>query len=92
MIQSGFRHRIILDNPAWADEDAALDMATVIMDHLEDRAAAPEGGENEAVTFTLDEIDAALYNAHREWDGRNMVTFSRLMMKHLRSLSRGTKP
>ena len=92
VIQSGFRHRIILDNPAWTDEDAALDMATVIMDHLEDRAAAPEGGENEAETFTLDEIDAALYNAHRDWDERNMVSFSTLMVKHLRSLSRGTKP
>jgi len=37
--------------------------------------------------YTLDEIDTALYAAHREWDAKNMASFSSLMVKHLRAIT-----
>lgn len=49
---------------------------------------APVEPEGER-TWTADEIDAALYDAHREWDERNMASLSDLMLKNLRALHRG---
>ena len=37
--------------------------------------------------YTLDEIDAALYDAHRAWDASNMRSLSDLLADHLRALA-----
>lgn len=38
----------------------------------------------ETGAWTLEQIDVALYAAHREWDARNMASLSSLLEKHLR--------
>ena len=50
----------------------------------DDTAPSVEGEREER--YTLEEIDAALYDAHREWDASNMQSFSGLMVEHLRKV------
>jgi hypothetical protein len=53
--------------------------------------SAPPATSGEREAYTLDEIDAALYAAHCEWDARNMASFSSLMVKHLLATRTPTK-
>ena len=47
-------------------------------------ASQTPSGEGER-RYTLEEIDAALYDAHRAWDAKNMRSLSDLMVERLRS-------